>query len=1064
MALQDQIISLDHGQGMDTKTDPKLVVPTKFRLLQDGIFTKAKQLRKRNGYDVVTLNKVGGGTISSPRMVKSYQNELVCAASGGANGMRLFSYSTTLVGWEDRGKYTSISVGKQIIANALFEGPSGTIFSTSLCNGSCVVAGNLALYSFDKSQNPGFTYGYKSNFASTGIINKTFITVIDTQTGTRLCDSLEITNALGFSKAIVLGTSTLGILYITSTNANYVAARAISASLASGVTVGTEHVIGSCSSNSSTDVQFPYAYDAVTISAGAVVAVADSLNSQVVAYQISTTGATTNALIVSQSGNITPISISQDSSSQYWIYYGKNGIDLYYTVLSSVLISVLAPTKILTIPTIDSNQPILNQVVSRNTTTNNQTVYYSTYISSEDTLSPINTCPGIFVSIYTVDVTTSSHGSSSIFIYNMNIYGKIFSSGGRNYLPCITWSFGQSTGFILDLSDALPIAKFLQEDAEGVVSLLGIATSPPWQGPERIGVRYPSFLTAPQLVTGSQYLFGCSYVDSLALSSQQSATDVSAFPVTFPVAAYLGICGITFDLADADAYQSTQAQDTMVMNGGIVMMYDGSNAVELGFSVDPLTIGVTPQTSGGAGEDGSYIYYVTYQWPDALGNLHQSAPSVGIEVVFASGSDLSVDFKIPTLNCTQKSGVKIILWRADGSTGNSIAYRVAILDNTNTGGKPYVTVKDLMLPVSITSLNGTLYTQGGAILDNIAPPPSMILWANDNRVWAIDSENNETTIEYSKTASKGTGISFSTGLLEYLIDSRNGIMTGASPMDEKTVILKKNGLGYFLGDGANDAGTGSTLTSFQFIPSDVGCTSSKSVILYPYGLLFRTLKGIYQLDRGIQLKYIGYPVEDYNSQDITSALIISNHNQLRFLTSAGSSLLFDYSMDQWSVFTNHTGYGADNWNGIYVYVRTDGSIYSENSTSFLDNTTAITVITKTAWIVLSGVQNYERVRYLLLLGDYLNGTSASHGIQIQAAYDFSSTFGTAVPYYFGAASSSGVFQYRTFFTQQKCDAISLLITELPTGQSGEYLDLTNMTFMAGFKKGPQKTSAAKSVG
>ena len=83
-----------------------------------------------------------------------------------------------------------------------------------------------------------------------------------------------------------------------------------------------------------------------------------------------------------------------------------------------------------------------------------------------------------------------------------------------------------------------------------------------------------------------------------------------------------------------------------------------------------------------------------------------------------------------------------------------------------------------------------LYTEGGAILENIAAPPSVILWTNNNRLWCVDSENEETNIEYSKTASSGSGISFSFGQLELVIDSKFGAMTGISPMDEKDGYLK----------------------------------------------------------------------------------------------------------------------------------------------------------------------------------------------------------------------------------------------------------------------------------
>jgi hypothetical protein len=72
-------VSIPFGSGADTKTDPKMLSAPKLTLLQDAIFTNRDRVTKRNGYDVSTKALVGGGNFSSPKMVSSYKNELVCA-------------------------------------------------------------------------------------------------------------------------------------------------------------------------------------------------------------------------------------------------------------------------------------------------------------------------------------------------------------------------------------------------------------------------------------------------------------------------------------------------------------------------------------------------------------------------------------------------------------------------------------------------------------------------------------------------------------------------------------------------------------------------------------------------------------------------------------------------------------------------------------------------------------------------------------------------------------------------------------------------------------------------
>lgn len=50
MALVKQIVPVPFVGGVDTKTDEKQVVPGKLLLLENGIFTSPKQIKKRNGY------------------------------------------------------------------------------------------------------------------------------------------------------------------------------------------------------------------------------------------------------------------------------------------------------------------------------------------------------------------------------------------------------------------------------------------------------------------------------------------------------------------------------------------------------------------------------------------------------------------------------------------------------------------------------------------------------------------------------------------------------------------------------------------------------------------------------------------------------------------------------------------------------------------------------------------------------------------------------------------------------------------------------------------------------
>jgi hypothetical protein len=189
--------------------------------------------------------------------------------------------------------------------------------------------------------------------------------------------------------------------------------------------------------------------------------------------------------------------------------------------------------------------------------------------------------------------------------------------------------------------------------------------------------------------------------------------------------------------------------------------------------------------------------------------------------------------------------------------------------------------------------------------------------------------------------------------------------------------------------------------------------------------------------------------------------MVQNANEIRFLASSGLTAVYNYLYNQWSLFSNHTGTSADVFNGLYTYSRYDNQVFQENTTTYLDNTTPYALTAQLAWLKLASIQNFERIKQLLLLGDHVSPASG-HGIQMSAAYDFVNSFSTPVGYTLTA--SQGVFQYREFLARQKCDSLSILIQEVVTGASGEYIDFTDLTLYAGVKKGPYKVSAANSVG
>lgn len=1006
--LQEQTLPINFGQGMDTKTDPKQVLLGKLALLQNGIFTKAKRVAKRNGYDSISLSIAGGGSLVAPKMVKSYGNELLCADGG-----RFYSYSSNLNEWVDKGLYISASVKDEKVS----VGNQSQYFQ------SMAISGNYVLYVY--SQSAHFSLA-------------TFITVKDLSTGTALLSDFELfqlapAGVYTCPKAITLGASQLAVTYLDASENLVIRLLTISGS---GVTVGSALTISS--DMAGYNRTFPISgrvasYDIVSTASGAVLAYSSAstfagIPTDVKIKTINTIGAVVNTATISSSGYASPITVISGSNGNVWVYWvdstTPSAAPVNYAVFTSTLTPVLAMTTMFT-----SSALYVDQIAAIEESATLQTIYLSFGIASFsfDT----------FIEAY----SANSSGSSSIYpnyiAQNMNLFGKPFKVGNVKYLPIISYLSPQETVFIVTgdtSSQAEAIAKSMPGDAIGGFNSL-----------------VSSFLTNIALLPSGTYSFLSPYV-------------VENDTVNNVPSQLIGSKRIDLNFNDADSYQGVIQGGVLVLNGGIVSIYDGSSVTELGFNQYPSITTTSTSGTGGFIHDGTYTYYSVYAWSDAQGNLHQSAPSTPYPVVVNGGTNTaSINVTITSLGLTEKNNQRAVTVRLYRTKDADLLPK--LVSNLNVGindpAVSTITITDTLDENSISGDN-VLYTAGG-VIENISPPAAMLLTTHNNRLFLVDSENINTAW-YSKTDSPGTGISMS-DLLTEQVDSRGGGITAIAEMDEKIVYFKRTIPFFQVGDGPNDLGNNSTFSVPQFIPSDVGCNTSKSVISMPGGVMFKSDRGIYILDRALNVTYIGVEVEDYNSQDITAAMRAYDKTQVRFLTSSGSSLLYDYFFNQWSVFTNHQGYSSDIWNGLYVYIRTDGSIFKENISTFLDNLTAYALVAKLAWMKLAGVQGFQRVRRFLMLGDYSNGVSSAHNVQVSAAYNFSASFSTPIQSpQLGAVSSSGVVQYRERLPIQKCDALQILIEELPTGAAGEYIDFTDLSIEVGVKKGLNKLPASQSVG
>jgi hypothetical protein len=915
---------------------------------------------------------------------------------------KLYSYSPTQAAWVDKGAYIPAAVTKAVVSRTGSASHEGV---------SGAASGNIAVFAWSVAGVPTAS-------------------VIDLDTGAALIADQALASAnAGYAlvQCILMGSGDLAVFYMNASN--HPAMRKLTVS-GTTVSFATEVQINTDS--------LPTVYTSLSVCAtatGVALFYANSTTSYKVALVNSSgtvTASTTLAATATGSARLSSI-VRDASTGNLWCYF-ISGNDVAYGIVSSVLASVLAPTLIVT--PYGAGFFSGNAITALAVSPTSQTFIYSLASGSSGT----NIAQSV---TYTQSVsTTGTTGTATILVTGPSVLSEPFTLGSDSYITVNVYSADQATSFFVRISDGHILGKCLAGSAS---DFRGYTSSP---------VTSKAFnLVKPIQLSSSRVLIPCG----------EAFQAYASYTVSGPVYSYiLGTTYVSIDTADASLYQAAEFGSNLVLNGGMVFGYDGASVTELGFSLFPEIFGVT-QGTGGSMATSTYTYYAVFRWTDAQGNIFESAPSTGTAVTLI-GSNTQTQVTINTLGLTAKKSptrgnVEVRLYR---TTANGAANTARLVGTyaANSVSSAFTVINDGYSDTQ-TQYGEPLYTNGGTV-ENIAPPPATAMALHGNRLWLIDSENPN-TIWYTKTALPGAGINFS-DLLVVQVDAVGGKCVALAGMDDKLVILEERQPLVIAGDGANDTGTGSTLTYPQAIPADTGCSQSKGVITFPGGVLFKSPKGIYLLDRSLGVKYFGAEVEAYNAQTISATVILKDKNQIRFLCESGLTLVYDYVFGQWSTFSNHAGYGACIWGGAYVYARTSGDIYQETSGYYLDDTTAIEPILQTAWIAFGGVQGFQRVRRLELLGQYANGADATHGVEVSAAYDFVESFSTPVAIALGSASSSGLMQYRERLPRQKCDAVSLLIQERATGDSAEFISFTDLSFEAGIKRGLNKLSAGRSAG
>lgn len=504
---------------------------------------------------------------------------------------------------------------------------------------------------------------------------------------------------------------------------------------------------------------------------------------------------------------------------------------------------------------------------------------------------------------------------------------------------------------------------------------------------------------------------------------------------------------------------ATELGGALHIAGGCPLQYDGQGVTEDGFHIYPENVTIADGGAGGV-TAGTRTYAVCYEWLNAKGEVERSSP--GYSAAFVGGFGRRAAVTIPTLRLTKKtsprSEVSLAVYRTvDAGT---IFYRVTSVaaPTANDPTADTVVYSDNTLDAALVS-NEILYVTGPgnqSQLDNDFVHAHTASCVHQDRLVLLGLEDPY-ALTYSKKRVTGEAPGFSEAF-DFRVPPDLGLPINLLSMDDKLCIGCQQGFWYVAGEGPNALGqsNGYSVPQKAGMEAGIDIAAPRSLVLAPEGLMFRSLKGIRMLDRGLNIVPIGAEVDPLATTCI-GALVHRSKNQVLFYTGS-NVLVWDYLFRQWSRLTGHSAVHAVTWNSLPVHLTSGAVAMSRSGASLSYNGTSIGQVIDTGWMKWAGIQGFQRVWRLFILGTQMN--SATITVSIFTDYDetaASETFTVDTTGY----STTAPLQLRHHLVKQKCEAIRVKLTESLSTGSG--FKLTGLSFEVGLKRGGMKLPAARTV-
>jgi hypothetical protein len=659
--------------------------------------------------------------------------------------------------------------------------------------------------------------------------------------------------------------------------------------------------------------------------------------------------------------------------------------------------------------------------------------------------------------------TTNVLGTQSIMIAQLGVASRAFDHDGRVYVNLV---FAGETvvGGELGLRAQLQNTYFLYRDDAFLVAKQAFGRAG--------GFSYSTCHLPSVQALGAGVFSWC----GIARRVISIGTDHFGYAARAPL-------DITLKFDSNEARRCVRLGQTLyIACGEGLLQYDGASLTECGFHVYPWYISLVTAASGNL-EDGTYTYKCTTRWDNARGDRDRSTTATALAIT-VSGGPRKVQIGNMPLRVTHKDGVVIEYWRTlKDPNDDSPFYLVTSQDPSDTSNpnrhleNPSSTLLGFVDGFNDEFADATAATkesnpENGSVLELLAPPAATIITATSERIFLAGIAGDPDRVWYSRLRGDNEVASFHDALT-ITIPREGGDITALAFINETLVVFRETAVYALTGDGFDNLGGGSNYGPARALSIDVGAVNHESVALFDKGLIFKSSKGWYLLNKGWSCDYIGGPVSDYDDETVVAVHVMEAQHQIRCITTE-RMLVLDTLVNQWGEWTIAGALHAAIWRGTYHYLAPSiaahlvlGDIVPEVPAGVYAELTTYAGVNygmdlETAWIPMGQVQGYGRVWKALILGEY----RSTFALRVRLARNYLTTYFQDKRWTVSPVTVGGPLQIEHRPSIQEMQAIKIRITaEGPSVSgsvpSGEALKLTSLGLELGVERGLFRLPAAQ---